>query len=237
MSTDPPAEFDPAKWDMMFSGDEVDVGPRVVEVRRLASATRRMIEELMSTSASIDAIAEAAALVEGAVALLAGHPHDRPEDHVSESAVAGDPGSFLEFSPLIGKSNPIAPPLELALVDGRIVGTAIFGSAYEGPPGHVHGGHIAAAFDEVLGMVQSTTKKPGMTGMLTVRYRSPTPLQEVLTFTGEVVRVEGRKIFTRATLHHGDVLCAESEGLFISIDFSRFADLAQGKGATRPSGG
>ena len=150
MSTSDPPEM---SWDLVFPGDEVEIGPRGTEIRRLASATRRMIEELMSTSASIDAVAEAAALVEGAVDLLAGHPHDRPEDHVSESAVAGDPGSFLEFSPLIGRSNPIAPPLELALVDGRVVGTGVFGSAYEGPPGHVHGGHIAAAFDEVLGMV------------------------------------------------------------------------------------
>jgi acyl-coenzyme A thioesterase PaaI-like protein len=230
MSTPEPPEMG---WELVFPGADVEVGPRVTELRRLASATRRMIEELMSTSASIDAVAEAAELVEGAVELLAGHPHDRSEDHVSESAVAGDPGSFLEFSPLIGRSNPIAPPLELTLVDGRVVGTGVFGSAYEGPPGHVHGGHIAAAFDEVLGMVQSTTKKPGMTGLLSVRYRSPTPLHEVLMFSGEVVKVEGRKIFTRATLHHGDTLCAESEGLFISIDFSRFADLAGG----RSSGG
>ena len=177
MSTSEPP---PMEWELVFPGDDIEVGPRVTELRRLASATRRMIEELMSTSASIDAVAEAAELVERAVELLAGHPHDRAEDHVSESAVAGDPGSFLEFSPLIGRSNPIAPPLELALVDGRVVGTGVFGSAYEGPPGHVHGGHIAAAFDEVLGMVQSTTKKPGMTGLLSVRYRSPTPLHEVL---------------------------------------------------------
>src|ERR1700704_4156323 len=120
MSTsDPPS----MGWDMVFPGAEVEIGPRVIEVRRLASATRRMIEELMSTSASIDAVAEAAELVEGAIELLAGHPHDRSEDHVSESAVAGDPGGFLEFSPLIGRSNPIAPPLELTLVDGRVVGT------------------------------------------------------------------------------------------------------------------
>ncbi|MBJ7367449.1 MAG: hypothetical protein JHC65_03225, partial [Ilumatobacteraceae bacterium] len=27
----------------------------------------------------------------------------------------------------------------------------------------------------------------------------------------------GRKIFTHGTLHHGDVLCAEATGLFLSM--------------------
>ena len=37
--------------------------------------------------------------------------------------------------------------------------TPRFGAAYEGPPGSVHGGIIAAAFDEVLGMTQSLMMK------------------------------------------------------------------------------
>jgi hypothetical protein len=51
-----------------------------------------------------------------------------------------------------------------------------FGSAYEGPPGCVHGGYVAAAFDEMLGFVQSLGGNPGMTARLTfpigVRRRS-----------------------------------------------------------------
>ena len=54
-----------------------------------------------------------------------------------------------------------------------MVGTATFGAAYEGPPGCVHGGFVAAAFDEVLGSTQSLSGEPGMTGRLTVNYRSP----------------------------------------------------------------
>ena len=61
-----------------------------------------------------------------------------------------------------------------------IKGTVTFGSAYEGPPGHVHGGYVAAAFDELLGMTQSLGGMPGMTGTLTVRYRRPTPLRTEL---------------------------------------------------------
>ena len=103
-----------------------------------------------------------------------------------------------------------------------------FGSAYEGPPGCVHGGYIAGAFDELLGATQSLSGNPGMTGRLTVHYRSPTPLHTDLRMHGELEKVEGRKIFTHGSLFApetdgGERLCAEAEGLFISIDFGRFA--------------
>ena len=64
-----------------------------------------------------------------------------------------------------------------------------------------------------------------MTGRLTVSYRSPTPLATELRFVGWLERVEGRKIFTRGELWAGDRLCAEAEGLFISIKAGQFADL------------
>lgn len=86
---------------------------------------------------------------------------------------------------------------------------------------------MAAAFDEVLGSTQSLSGSPGMTGRLTVHYRKPTPLETELRFEGWLESVSGRKILTRGELYAGDVLCAEAEGLFISIDPSRFAELKQ----------
>jgi len=106
-----------------------------------------------------------------------------------------------------------------------------FGSAYEGPPGSVHGGFVAAAFDEVLGYVQSLSGNPGMTGTLTVVYRRPTPLHTELRFEGEIVRVEGRKIFTRGRVHAGDVLTAEAEGVFVSIDREKLEGLMKRRDA------
>ena len=212
-------------WGLNLPREDDPVSERALELRRLAQATRRVIDELMATNASLTTITDVANLVENVADKLAEQPHGRDDQHVGESSLSGDPRGFLEFSPLVGRANPLAPPLVLRLVDGRIVGEAVFGLAYEGPPGHVHGGYIAAAFDEVLGMVQSTTERPGMTGMLTVRYRSPTPLHRPVRFSGEVINVEGRKIFTRATLHDDETLCAEAEGLFISIDFARFEAL------------
>jgi acyl-coenzyme A thioesterase PaaI-like protein len=135
-----------------------------------------------------------------------------------ESANSGDVLAFFDQSPLIGLANPLAPPISLQ-VTGKdtVLGEVTFASAYEGPPGHVHGGFVAAAFDEVLGYVQSLSGAPGMTGTLTIRYRKPTPLHTPLRFEARYLRTEGRKVFTEAKLLADGVLCAEAEGLFVSM--------------------
>ena len=68
---------------------------------------------------------------------------------------------MFEHSPFIGRANPLAPPIRLQEVDGHLEGQVRFGSAYEGPPGCVHGGYIAGAFDELLGATQSLSGSPG----------------------------------------------------------------------------
>jgi acyl-coenzyme A thioesterase PaaI-like protein len=205
----------------------LDPSPRRAELIRLSEGVRAVLHRLVQTGAPVELIAEAADQVEQVAALLAEHHRASIYEGFAESANAGDPFAFFDHSPMLGKANPLAPPIELWLEDGEIHGRATFGAAYEGPPGCVHGGFVAAAFDEVLGSTQSLSGAPGMTGRLTVHYRSPTPLHTELRFVGALESVTGRKILTSGTLHAGDVLCAEAEGLFISIDPQRFLELRQ----------
>lgn len=200
-----------------------EVTPRRQEMRRLADAGRRVIERLVATQAPEDVLAKAADALTEIAAELEGYPQGNLYEGFGESANAGDPHAFFDHSPVMGLANPIAPPLSLWVEDGVVLGRARFGSAYEGPPHHVHGGYIAAAFDEVLGMCQSMSGRPGMTANLTVNYRKPTPLRTELRFEGRLVRVDGRKIFTEGRVYNGEVMTAEAEGLFISIDFAAFA--------------
>ena len=93
----------------------------------------------------------------------------------------------------------------------------------------VHGGFVAATFDEVLGFVQSLGGNPGMTGTLTVKYRRPTPLHTELIIEAELVRIDGRKIFTEGRILANGVVTAEAEGLFISIDHSNIAALLEAR--------
>lgn len=204
---------------------DLDLTPRRAELFRLSEAVRGVLHRLVQTSAPVELIAQAADEVEQVVATLAEHRKAPTYEGFAESANAGEPFAFFDHSPMLGRANPLAPPIELWLEEGRILGRATFGAAYEGPPGCVHGGFVAAAFDEVLGSTQSLSGAPGMTGRLTVHYRSPTPLHTELRFEGTLDRVDGRKIHTKGRLWAGDVLCAEAEALFISIDFQRFAEL------------
>lgn len=195
------------------------------EKRRLARAMREVIDRLVTTDAPEGELRAAADALERYAKRLATHPRRRLPYGYAESANAGDVSAFFDYSPLMGLSNPLAPPIALH-VDGRQVrGTVTFGSAYEGPPGHVHGGFVAAAFDEILGYVQSTTGNPGMTGTLKVRYRKPTPLHVELRLEGTVTRVDGRKIFTEGRMYAADMLTADAEGIFISVDLEKMLEL------------
>lgn len=184
---------------------------------RMADATRRIINEMVSSTADDDTLTRAAELVEQAISLLEDRPHGRSYTGVAEGSLADHHTAFVEFSPFTGPLNPLAPPMRFEHHADHIVGEAVFGAAYEGPPGCLHGGYIAAAFDEVLGFTQSLTGHAGMTAKLEITYRKPTPLHRLLRFEGRVTSVEGRKILTHATLTEGDTLCAEAVGLFVSL--------------------
>ena len=195
--------------------------------RRLADAMRLVIERLVPSNAPEDELRRAAEGLERYAEALAAHPRLNYVQGFAESANAGDSSAFFDQSPMIGLANPLAPPILLARTGDRTaVGRVTFGSAYEGPPGCVHGGFVAAAFDEVLGFVQSLGGRPGMTGPLTVRYRSPTPLHTELDFDCTLTRMEGRKIFTEGHVTVDGRLCAEAEGIFVSLPVERFQALA-----------
>jgi len=222
---DPDVTKDKARWPY-WSAQTAEATGAWAQKRRLATAMRAVIERLVTTDAPEDELRTAADALERYAARLEQHPRRTTPVGFAESANAGDVAAFFDYSPLIGRSNPLAPPLTLS-VDGKLVrGTAVFGSAYEGPPGHVHGGHVAAAFDELLGFAQSMGGNPGMTGTLTIRYRKPTPLHREIRMEGELTHSEGRKIYTVGRMYAGDVLTAEAEGLFISVDLFKMRALA-----------
>jgi acyl-coenzyme A thioesterase PaaI-like protein len=201
---------------------------------RLADAMRRLMREAFTSHASADEIDVAAEQIEQHLARLLQAPKV-PGSAASDS-------HFSDRSPIYGVMNPLSMPMKMGLSEGggefgSVTGDAVFTELYEGPPGHCHGGFIAAAFDEVLGMAQSLTGRPGMTGKLSISYRAPTPLNTPIHFVGWVEKVEGRKIFTKGTAHNGDTLCAESEGLFLSMPAELMERLKKGRDLKNPTAG
>jgi acyl-coenzyme A thioesterase PaaI-like protein len=205
---------------------DAEITPRRAAARRVGDAVKRIIDKVVATKAPVEELTRAADTLEGVAELLAPWPQGRVFEGFAESSTAGDPHAFFDNSPIMGKANPLAPQFDVGVEGNKVVALVVFGAAYEGPPGCVHGGYVAATFDEVLGMTQSMTGKHGMTGTLTIRYRQPTPLHQQLRFEGEILREEGRKIFTAGRcLREDGTVTAEAEGLFISVDFARIAAL------------
>ncbi|MEZ5167224.1 MAG: PaaI family thioesterase [Acidimicrobiales bacterium] len=148
-------------------------------------------------------------------------------DGVDEYARRGthDPDEFFPYSPVVGRLNPLSPPARMWRAEGpapdgpgEVHGEVTFGAAFNGPPGSVHGGVIAETFDELLGCVCVVNGLGAFTGTLTVVYRSTTPLDRPVRLRGWLSGTERRKVFARGTLHDGDTLCAEAEGVFIRSD-------------------
>ena len=197
--------------------------------RILAAAIRNLLDCLCATDAPEEELLAIAAQVDASAARFQSQPRMIDPPGVAEGSLAGGMEMFMDRSPVVGRSNPLAPPAELEPDDAEKIvrGRVCFGRAYEGAPGCVHGGYVAAVFDEALGMACVFSGVPGMTGEITVRYRVPTPIQVPLRLEARFDRQDGRKIYNSGQLWADDVLVAESTGVFISIARDKFETLRQ----------
>jgi acyl-coenzyme A thioesterase PaaI-like protein len=186
------------------------------ERRRLASALRTMIDAAMTVDAPADELERTADTLEE---LAAAFRHDQvePHGHFRSPPSVRTHGDYLPRSPYVGHASPLAPPIEVEIVDGRCCGDVTFGAAYEGPPGHVHGGVITSAFDEMLGIANVAAGYGAMTAVLTTRYRRPTPLHVPLRFEAWTDRVEGRRVIAKGKLLRDDTVLAEADGTFVQL--------------------
>jgi acyl-coenzyme A thioesterase PaaI-like protein len=183
---------------------------------RLAMQLRRIIARLAVVRPGADELNRAADAAEAFADRLDALPERTRSWEISEAGLL--PRDFVAYSPVSGRSNPISPPVSLHVEEGTegqvvIAGEVTFGPAYEGPPGHVHGGWVAAMFDEALGFAQLA---PGFTAYLHVNYRKPTPLNSRLDIKAWVDNVEGRKRLVKGECHHDGILLTDAEGLFIA---------------------
>jgi acyl-coenzyme A thioesterase PaaI-like protein len=224
----PVGETDPERLQAVtrrLRSGSLAMSPRRAELTRLADASRLLTARLVGTNAPDRVITDAAALLEEVAALFEPYDQDMAYGFSETSTIGATPDPMFDHSPVLGVANPVAPPMALTEEDGVVVATVSMAKAYEGPPGCVHGGFVAALFDEVLGAAQSLSGAPGMTGTLKVRYEAPTPLDTELRFEGRLVGVERRKIFTEGVCYAGDTVTARAEGIFISLNPGRFLEL------------
>ncbi|MHB8189167.1 MAG: PaaI family thioesterase [Ferrimicrobium sp.] len=203
----------------------IDAEVTLLEERQgeLARSLRRLARMASDIEASEEELVEVVSQID-AVTTSLGKLEEGGWNGRSDS-----PRRLLLHSPVSGLLNPFAPPIVLRVesIEGReeVVGDVCFDAAFEGPPGHVHGGWLAAAFDEVIGFAQSLTGLPGMTATLTINYERPTPLFQEVEFRGRIVRVEGRKRFGEGEVRWKNRTTARATAVFVEVNPSRLEAL------------
>lgn len=196
-------------------------GCRLEEVNREAA---ELIRHLRCSDAPDEALAEATDHIRKAMATmspwlqqgegwsvltLAGERRDMPYDEQDLTAV-------MPYSPISGRHNPIAPELKMWRDGDGVRGEAIFSPLYAGPPDSVHGGIIAAVFDELLSMANVVSGSAGFTGTLSIRYHRKTPLETPVELWAVCTSNSGRKQVTRGEMRVNGEVTASAEGLFIT---------------------
>ena len=191
-------------------------GPAQQRKQALADTLRALVADVLmldSAAIGVDGFAEAEELLEKARAHVAGLPEIR-----DKGGLFGNPDDFslFERSPFSGRCNALATPMTMTFEGKTTKAHATYGDAYEGPRGSVHGGHVIAAFDDLLGVAQAASGSPGLTGTLSVRLVSRTPLHERIDYEAGVESHEGRKVVAWGKAWHGETLLAEATAIFIT---------------------
>jgi acyl-coenzyme A thioesterase PaaI-like protein len=194
-----------------------------------AGALRRLGHAVVGHQVDDPLLDEVTRTIEEVTARIeSGPPRSRPSDDMKRRLFDSPPadGEGMDHFPdcvVSGKANPMGVAIEVHRAGDVAVARVALGAAFEGAPGRAHGGIVAAVFDDTMGFVLSMHRTAAFTGRLTVSYRAPTPVGETIEFRAWLREVDGRKLWIDGSAHHGDLLVAEAEGLFISIPPERFA--------------
>jgi acyl-coenzyme A thioesterase PaaI-like protein len=198
-----------------LTADEVERLRAVYEP--LTESVRELIDATIRTEVDADAVAAARAEIESATARLRGKQLDG--SYGIRFTSGGDQMPWGNV--VIGLRNPVAPPLDVKTgPDGAVSADFHLGAAYEGPPGHVHGGVAAMILDHVLGAAAATPEKPRFTGTITLRYVRTTRLGN-LHVEARIARTEGVKTYAVGHLADEEGVTVEAEGVFIQPRWAR----------------
>lgn len=177
----------------------------------LAESVRDLVDAAIRTEADAQTVAEVKRDIDAALERL----QSRQTDGAFGVRHTTSGESLGWGNAVIGIRNALAPPVVTRRDEsGRIAADFRLGAAYEGPPGHVHGGVAAMILDHVLGEAASPDRKPRFTGSITARYLRATPLGPLHT-EAFITRVDGVKTFCSGFIADGEGITVEAEGVFI----------------------
>ncbi len=121
-----------------------------------------------------------------------------------------------------GRQNLYGLQMSFRLEDGCIVSDFVPRAEYQGFPGVIHGGIVAAVLDEALNRTSMIADVPAwmMTGRLEVRYRRYVPYGPLLRVRARLEKQRGRMLQASGELLLADdteSVLAEAQGTFMAL--------------------
>lgn len=120
-----------------------------------------------------------------------------------------------------GLANPVG--LQLRFFDsdaGEVTAEYTVPKHFQGYPGVVHGGIVAAMLDEICGRVHMGGEHPRFmyTARLDIRYRQNVPVGQRLRLVGKVGKTKGRTATSTGQIIGSDgSILAEAEALLVNV--------------------
>jgi uncharacterized protein (TIGR00369 family) len=142
-------------------------------------------------------------------------------DGLIEQPYSYGPGDAFHRCFGCGPGHPSGLHVRVFKTDDGVVSPIVVPHVYEGPPGAVHGGIVAAYLDEILGgAAVRATGKIAVTGELTVRYVRPVPSETPLLGRGRLVADHGRYVDVEGSLEEFGTarVVATARGRFFPFD-------------------
>jgi len=130
--------------------------------------------------------------------------------------------SFVDGDPT---GNRLRVKMFLREADQHIVSKVWFGPEAEGPPGHAHGGSMAAVLDHTMGITAWANGHPVLAANISIDFIKSIPLGVVMTAETWVDEVDGKKIVTAGKIYldSADEPFTSGKGLFIVRGLEKIA--------------
>ena len=108
-----------------------------------------------------------------------------------------------------------------------------FDERHQGGPGIAHGGLVAAALDEAVGLLATWYAFPAVTARIFVRYRRPVPINTELLIRATLDEARGRRLHIDAAITDGDERLAECKAALLHVPLEHFLTTPEGLAAAK----
>lgn len=95
----------------------------------------------------------------------------------------------------------------------------------------MHGGLVAGALDEAVGLLATWYAFPTVTARIFVRYRRPVPINAELLLTARLSEARGRRLHVDGAITDGGERFAECRASLLHVPLDHFLETPEGRAA------